>query len=359
MKMPPLRLPKSNLLRALVSLVAMAGAFALLYWRGPSLSGIGDAFASVQWEWVVFAIALNLLSVIFRALAWRAVIRQAMEPPHPGNVLVFSAFSVGLFANAVLPGRIGELARVAVLTRRSPSRNGTWALLVGTVFAHRVFDIVPSLLLIGYVLATADIPDWALTSLIAVVSVGSLLFLLAFLSARRHHRSVLEEAGTLKRVVTMARYGLGVMHEPLPAIGAILFQCLGWLCQLFAVYTAMKGFDIHVPMPAAGLVLVLMNVATIFPLWPGNVGLTQAAIALPLVSYGVPYAKGFAFGIGLQAIEASVGVGVGLFFLGREGLSFAMLRRMPEVTEAQFPAASGNGKPPEVEPAPERPRIPR
>ena len=66
-----------------------------------------------------------------------------MPPPHPRVLLVFSAFSVGLFANAVLPGRIGELARVAVLTRKLPRPRGAWATLVGTVFAHRVFDIVP------------------------------------------------------------------------------------------------------------------------------------------------------------------------------------------------------------------------
>src|SRR5213078_5126369 len=108
-------------------------------------------------------------------------------------------------------------------------------------------------------------------------------------------------------------------------------------CQLLAVWTAMRAFHIYSSLPAAGLVLVLMNVATIFPLWPGNVGLTQAAIALPLVQYGVAYAKGFAFGIGLQAIEASVGVGVGLFFLGREGLSFAMLKRMPDAGQAEVP----------------------
>jgi uncharacterized membrane protein YbhN (UPF0104 family) len=209
------------------------------------------------------------------------------------------------------------------------------------VFAHRVFDLIPSVLLIVYVLVTAKIPDWAITSLIAVVSVGAALFVLAFLSARRHQRSVLEEAGTLKRVVTMARYGLGVMHEPAPAILAATLQCLGWLCQFFAVYTAMRAFHIHATFPAAGLVLVLMNVATIFPLWPGNVGLTQAAIALPLVQYGVPYARGFAFGIGLQLIEASVGIGIGLVFLGREGLSFAILKRMPEVTELD--SAGGNG----------------
>jgi hypothetical protein len=72
-----------------------------------------------------------------------------------------------------------------------------------------------------------------------------------------------------------------------------------------------------------------MNVATIFPLWPGNVGLVQAAVALPLVSYGVAKARGFAFGIGLQAIDVAVGVGLGLIALGREGVTFAMLKRMP------------------------------
>jgi glycosyltransferase 2 family protein len=352
-----LRIPRSPWIRIGVIVAIAALVAVLLWWRGPDWNAIPDAFQAVRWEWVAAAIALNLLSIVARSIAWQIVINQAMPPPRPRFQLVFSAFCVGLLANAVLPGRIGEFARVAVLTRKSPPQNGRWATLVGTVFAHRVFDIVPALLLIGYVLATADIPGWALTSLIAVVSVGSVLFLLAFMSARRHHRSVLEEAGTLKRVVTMARYGLGVMHEPLPAAGAILFQCLGWLCQFFAVYTAMRGFDIHVPLPAAGLVLVLMNVATIFPLWPGNVGLTQAAIALPLVQYGVPYAKGFAFGIGLQLIEASVGVGVGLFFLGREGLSFAMLRRMPEMTEAELPEPE-NGRP-QGERARDRSRVSR
>jgi hypothetical protein len=71
-----------------------------------------------------------------------------------------------------------------------------------------------------------------------------------------------------------------------------------------------------------------------FPFWPGNVGLVQAAVALALLPYGVSYGRGVLFGIGLQAIEVSVGVGLGLLFLAREGFSFAMLRRMPEVTEA-------------------------
>jgi len=356
-KLPQLRLPRSNLARFAVSLLFMALVVFLLIWRGPSLTAIGDAFTTVEWHWVALAIGINLASVVFRALAWRMVIRQALPPPAPSPVLVFSAFSVGLFANAVLPGRIGELARVAVLNRKLPRRRGTWATLVGTVFAHRVFDLVPVLLLILYVVVTAKIPAWAITSLLVVVGVGVGLFTFAFASARKPNTSALDGIGAARRIVTMARQGLGVMRSPIGATVAILLQIAGWLCQLLAVYTAMRAFHIHAPMPAAGLVLLLMNVATIFPLWPGNVGLVQVAIATPLkASYGIAYAHGVAFGFGLQAIEASVGIGVGLLFLAREGLSFAMLRVMPSAAQAEL-GERENGEEREKRAEPERARV--
>jgi uncharacterized protein (TIRG00374 family) len=327
-------------LRIGVTLAAAVGLVALLWWRGPDWHTVWHAFDAVKWYWVAGAIGLNLLSVVTRAFAWRTVINQAIEPPYPRYMTVFSAFSVGLFANAVLPGRIGELARVAVMTRKlrlQGREEGIWAALVGTVFAHRLFDLVPTALLIAYVVATAKIPHWAIASLVVVGAVGFALFAFAFMSARRRNRSVLEEVGPVRRLVEMGRFGLAVLHEPGPATVAALFQTLGWVCQLFAVYVAMRAFDIHAPLPAAALVLLLMNVATLFPLWPGNIGLLQAAIALPLRQYGVPAGQAIAFGFGLQAIEASVGVGVGLIFLAREGLSFAMLRRMPDASEAEVP----------------------
>jgi uncharacterized protein (TIRG00374 family) len=324
--------------RVAIVVAAAAGVVALLWWRGPAWSAVTDAFTRVEWLWVAAAIGLNLLSVLVRAVAWRTVITQAMPEPHPPFPLVFSAFSVGLFANAVLPGRIGELARVAVLNRKLPEREGTWPTLLGTVFAHRVFDLVAAIGLIVYVVLTAHIPDWAVTSLIAVVVAGVALFSVAVLSARHHHVSDLGGLTAVRRMVRLARHGLGVMRRPAAAVLACVLQLVGWTCQLFAVYTAMRAFGIHEGLPAAGLVLVLMNVATIFPLWPGNIGLVQAAVSLPLWRYyGVAKGTGVAFGFGLQAIEASVGVGVGLIFLAREGLSFAMLKVMPDASQADVP----------------------
>jgi glycosyltransferase 2 family protein len=332
------RLPGGRAARVALGLLVLGALAGLVWWRHDSLAAIGDAFSAVRWEWVVAAIALNLLSVLVRAFAWTTVIHSAMEPPHPRVTLVFAAFSVGLFANAVLPGRIGELARVAVLTRKLPGRKGAWATLVGTVFAHRVFDIVPVLLLILYVVLTASIPTSARASLLAVIALGVGLFAFAFVTARRHTRISVEGLGPVRRLLAMGRAGLGVMRSPVGTAGAVFFQICGWTCQILAVYTAMRAFDIHSPLPAAGVVLLLMNVVTIFPFWPGNVGLVQVAIASALVGYGVSYSVGVAYGFGLQAIEASVGIGVGLLFLAREGLSFAMLRVMPSASQAEVPS---------------------
>ena len=344
---------RSIWVRTALVVAGAAGVVALLWWRGPAWSAVADAFTAVEWRWVAVAVGLNLLSVLVRAVAWRTVIVQAMPPPHPRFPLVFSAFSVGLLANAVLPGRIGELARVAVLQRKLPEQEGAWATLLGTVFAHRVFDLVAAMALIVFVVTTAHIPDWAVTSLLAVVITAVVLLSVAVVSAQRHEFSDLGGLSAVRKMIRLARYGLAVMREPYAAALACGFQLLGWACQLFAVWAAMHAFGIHAPLPAAGLVLLLMNVATVFPLWPGNVGLVQAAIALPLRQYyNVARATGVAFGFGLQAIEASVGVGVGLIFLAREGLSFAMLRVMPDASQAELPE-----EPPETEEADvERPR---
>jgi len=208
-----------------------------------------------------------------------------------------------------------------------------------------LFDLVPVAFLVTWVLLTAKIPHWAVTSLVIFGLVGFVLLAIGLLSAGTGEGRMHDGMGTLGAVVTMARQGLAVLRAPIPALGAALFQCVGWLMQLFAVWAVMEAFSLDLPLPAAGLVLVLMNVATIFPLWPGNIGLLQAAVALPLVQYGVPYGTGFAYGLVLQAVEMSVGVGVGLIFLAREGISLAALKTMEEEQDSEEDALLARGEP--------------
>jgi uncharacterized membrane protein YbhN (UPF0104 family) len=328
--------PRTRTGRIALVVPVVLGAVALAVWRGPDLGVVGDAFGAVEWRWVTAAVALNLVSVVVRSLAWKVVIDQAVPERRPRHRAVFAAFCVGLLANAALPGRVGELARVMVLARRMRRFAGTWATLTGTVFAHRLFDVVVAAGLVVYVIYTARIPEWAKPGLAIALGIGLGLLAAGLVLARRDHPGRLDDVGRLRRVARMARSGLTVLHRPAAAILALLFQLLGWATQLAAVWATFRAFGIDGSVPTAALVLVLINLVMVFPLWPGNVGLVQAAVALSLLSYGVGYARGFAFGIGLQAIEASVGVALGLVFLAREGFSFAMLRRMPDVSEVEL-----------------------
>jgi uncharacterized membrane protein YbhN (UPF0104 family) len=329
-------LPEGRVGRLLLVLVPTLLLVALAVWRGPDVGPVERAFHAVEWGWVAVAVAVNLFSVVVRAQAWRVVIKQSVPPPWPRRRSVFSAFCIGLLANAALPGRVGELARVAVVTRHIRRRAGTWATIVGTVFAHRLFDVVVAVALVLYTLYAAPIPQWAEPVLAVVIGVGLGLLLAGFVFARRHHRPLSEELGPLRRLLHMARHGLTVLRRPVPAVQALALQLVGWGAQLLAVYTAMIAFNIDASIAEAALVLVIMNLVMVFPFWPGNIGLVQAAVAASLLPYGVSYGHGLLFGIGLQAIEASVGVGLGFFFLAREGFTFAMLRRMPEVTDVEI-----------------------
>jgi uncharacterized membrane protein YbhN (UPF0104 family) len=331
-----LRVPRSRTARLALVVPPTIGVVALVLWQGPDLDVLANAFTVVAWSWVAAAVLLNLASIVVRSGAWKIVVDQAVAPPHPRSRTVFSAFCVGLLGNAALPGRVGEIARVIVLTRRMRRLPGTWATIIGTVFAHRLFDVVAAIGLVVYVLYAARLPDWAVPALAIALGVGIGALVAGVVLVRYRAHRPLDELGPVRRLVRLVRYGLEVLKRPGPAVGALALQLLGWGFQLIAVWATFHAFRIDAPLSAAALVLVLMNIATIVPLWPGNFGLMQAAVALPLLSYGVAYAHGFAFGIGLQVIEASVGVGLGLVFLAREGFSFAMLRRMPEVTDVEI-----------------------
>lgn len=330
--------------RGRIGIIAAAAAAltGVLVWRASDLHVIGRGFGHVEWQWVAAAIGLNLLSVQVRAIAWQVVVGQALPPPHPRHRHVFSAFCVGLLGNAVLPGRVGEVARIAVLSRHVPQRGNTWASIFGSVFAHRLFDVVPTLGLVIYVIVTARIPQWAIPGVWAMVGVGALLLLGGVGLAVRHRNSghgIPDGLGRVRVLLHQAARGLRVLHAPGPALTAAFFQLLGWTAQILAVWAAFRAFQIEEPFAAAGLVLLVVNVALAFPLWPGSVGLFQAGVALALLPYGVSYQHGFAFGIGLQLIEVSVGVGLGLLFLAREGISFAMLKQIPgPATQLDEPA---------------------
>ena len=323
-------LRRSSLLHAALIAVAAAGVIALLVFHGPNWSKVGHDLTEMSWGWAALAVTLNLVSALARAMSWDNVIKEAVPPPHPRLIDVFSAFFVGIFANGVLPGRVGEVARIGVLMRRMPKRErpGLWQAFIGSVLAHRILEVFPSIALITWVLVSAKIHTAARTALWGVLAAGIAFVVVGVALARRHEQGGAEEKGRFGGLLARAREGLGILRRPVPSLISSGWQTLAWVLQLGAVWAALVAFNIHLPVIAAAAVLAVMNVALILPLWPGNIGLQQAAIVVPLAAYGIAHSRGVAYGIALQAIESSVGYVFGIACLFREGLSFKRLRAM-------------------------------
>jgi uncharacterized membrane protein YbhN (UPF0104 family) len=98
------------------------------------------------------------------------------------------------------------------------------------------------------------------------------------------------------------------------------------------IFFALRAFGLdNVGWAGAGLLLVSVTVAQIFPLLPGNLGVFQAAVVVPLThTFAVSSAGALAFSVGLQATEVAVGVALGFVFLMVEGTTFRELRAVAE-----------------------------
>ena len=59
--------PRSPWFRAALVLPSLVAVVVLLWWRGPDWNLVARAFNLVDWAWIVFAIALNLVSVLVRS----------------------------------------------------------------------------------------------------------------------------------------------------------------------------------------------------------------------------------------------------------------------------------------------------
>ena len=136
-------LAQNSWLRASLIVLALAGVAAMLWWRGPEWNLVADVFRVVEWRWVVAAILLNLASAVTRALAWQVVIDQALPDNHPPFHRTFLRLRDRAAGERRPPGPAGRVRPCRGAHAAHAGPEGATATLLGTVFAHRVFDFVP------------------------------------------------------------------------------------------------------------------------------------------------------------------------------------------------------------------------
>ena len=89
-----------------------------------------------------FALELNLVSVLLRSVAWQLTINQALRP-QPRFDKVFSASRSACSRTPCCRGGSAKRARGSASAPRATGPGSSGA-LVGTVFAHRLFDLFPT-----------------------------------------------------------------------------------------------------------------------------------------------------------------------------------------------------------------------
>jgi uncharacterized membrane protein YbhN (UPF0104 family) len=309
---------------------ALAAIGALLA-RRVDLSALADAH--IVWGWIAASLLLNLASVAGKAIVWKAALDAlpGQRPARYGHVM--PALFIGFLLNTVLFARIGEFARVAVLARRRrlAGEGIAASTIAGTALAEQLVLGVALALAVVALAPVLHLPHmiWALMIVfLAVLAVVSVALMLVMRKAR----------GRLAGLVAGLSRGQALFSQPRATALATAAGTLSWAAQIAGIWAALEAFNIHVGLAGAGLVFVSSTIVQLFPFWPGNLGIFQLGVAGPLVSvYAISTANAVAFSVGLQLVEGLLGVGLGLMFLAREGLSLSGARQLATASEDSFP----------------------
>ena len=271
-----------------------------------------DALASASYVYVVPAIALYLVSVLFRAIRWRSLLMH-MRPV--GIPRLYSIVVIGYMANNLLPMRLGELVRSYYVGERE-GISKTSALV--TIFIERLLDALTLLLFIAVIAVFVPLSGlaeafgdrlriyWPLLLLVLslpfVVAFATLL-VIAFTPRRAKF-----VAGFLMRplpnivkqrldlVIDLFLGGLASLRSPREIISLFLLSIPIWLFEaglffligfsfgLDAVYDSLWEMAV-----AVILVTAIANIGASIPASPGGIGLfelvaRETMVILPLAT---------------------------------------------------------------------------
>lgn len=319
----------------LVALIVLAGvlAFAL---SNLGLHRIGHALVSAKPGWVALAFVLMGSSLVLRSISWRAVLRAALPDTPIPWASVTRATMIGVMGSAVVPGRVGEAARVVVLTRRLDGSNRRQIPVVaGTVFSQTLINLLALAILAGVTFSSVPLLSGHPAGIAVAIAVPLLISAFVVAGPRlleRAHRArsqrVARVAGTLAGLLGLARQGLVVFARPRQGAVAVVAQLLAWALQWLACYMVVLalGLQHKAGFAAAAAVLLAVNVSAVLPATPSNVGVFQAACLVVLAAYGVGAGPGLAYGIILQAVEVLTALALGVPALLGEGLTWRDIR---------------------------------
>jgi uncharacterized membrane protein YbhN (UPF0104 family) len=317
--------PRIRRVAAVAAVAVLAGLATMRAARvGGSAWGTLDGAAVTL---LVAAVVANLASVAAKIAVWRRTLAATPEGARVRHRDLTPAVFIGFLVNTIVPARLGEVAKLAILGRRTRERGEAVpaTALAGSLAAEQIV-LAAALVLVAAAgtAASSSAPIWVMATLGAmsasVIVLGASAARLERLATRLPGRAGPGAAEALGH----ARAAFSGRDRGLGALGLAIAS---WAFQIAGIVLTLQAFGLPHSIQAASAVFVASTLVGIVPLVPGNVGVFSAAVAAALAPFGVGAAEAAAFGLALQGVEALLSVAAGGLFLAYEGLSLAELRR--------------------------------
>jgi glycosyltransferase 2 family protein len=297
--------------------------------------------ANVSWRWVLLAIGLDVLSYVVQGVRWKFLLSPfgRVKTKH-----AIRAVFVGLFANVLFPLRPGEPIRAYLIAN---SEDLGFVTVAGSVLVERLVDLVVTTAGLAVMSLLAPMPERfrhladglgiAVLALLGVFVALIIYIELRFAGDPRRMSGGKRVPGKLMS----ALIGLHVMGTSPSFYPAVFMSLLMPFCQALALWAMMRSYRTGLPLLAAVVVLLVINLGVSLPNAPANVGSYQFFCVLGLGFFLIEKntAKSFSF-FAWWWLTLPVAI-LGLYAALRSGLSLRSLReqvvRLPN--EANTPHA--------------------
>jgi hypothetical protein len=309
-----------------------------LYWAFSNVSFADhvEYLTSINYFWVFPSILVIFLSFALRAFRWQVILESAHKV---GFWQAFHPLMIGFMINCILPLRVGEIARPAVLQRKE---NIPFSTGLATVAAERVFDVSILVILFAVLLANIQIdPNLDIVvgkyhlnrETLMVVRGGMfklLLLLIAgiimvcFSTTRKAINSLIIRipslfffAGTdfkekiqkkacapLVSFVENFASGFALVKYPLKICICLGLSVFIWVLAAFSYYLMAQGCPgIELSFAKLTTVMIIICFFIALPSVPGYWGLWEASGVFALMIFGVSENDAFGFTLANHAIQ--------------------------------------------------------
>jgi uncharacterized membrane protein YbhN (UPF0104 family) len=304
--------------RTLAVLTGLASVVAVVLLVQRTGTSVFQAAATPNWRYLLVGLLICAAVQPLRALAWTSTVRE----PDIGFRAMYTASSVGSFLDTVLPGRLGEASKVAVLKITAGPRWPGFSRAGGSLLCAHLLEMIAFVLVGAGSAFFLPVPGWAkITMVVGLPTAAAGLALVSVLHAKLSHR--------LPEGVGAFLAGAAAPKKIMLRAGAILV--VTWVARWFGVLFLLHAVGVHVGVGSALLYMVVTGLANTMPFLPGNVGLYQGAAIGALAMAGhngttAVAASVFTPAAGSLATGAAALVGLALYGRSVGQLSRAAVR---------------------------------